>query len=416
MNEPKPAAFVKLLLLCAVLGVAVSLVFVAFEAALEHTQHWVWHTIAGDHPGWAVTVAICIVGALFVGLGLRFLPGHGGTHPADSHGIAGGVDPAMARPRVIGSVLVVGFIGLAVVGASLGPEGAILPAVAGISLLAARIARTEGRPQMLIQGAGLGALLAAMFGSPLAGVVPLLEVVPVAPGAAMAMLVLPALTASATATITLHVVGVEPAGFLPFTYDTFHLPHVLWAVVIGVVAGAAGMMLDRVMHLFRSLTRRLDATSVVLTAVVGGLGLGLLYVLGGETVRFSGIPELVYAVNSTSSPWRALLLAAVKLTATSWCLAVGFRGGKIFPAAYIGGMVGLTLHLFVHAIPVEVAWGVGLAAALATALGTPVLAVLVVASVESPAMLPLAVIGIVAAHTVHLLGDQLRTVDTAPVT
>jgi H+/Cl- antiporter ClcA len=185
----------------------------------------------------------------------------------------------------------------------------------------------------------------------------------------------------------------------------------VWAVLIGVVAGAAGLLLDRLMHVMRAFTRRLDATSVVLTATVGGLGLGLLYVVGGETVRFSGIPELVHAVNSTTTPWRALLLAAVKLTATSWCLAVGFRGGKIFPAAYIGGMVGLTMHLFVHAIPVEVAWGVGLAAALATALGTPVLAVLVVASVESPAMLPLAVIGVVAAHTVHLLGDQLRAAE-----
>jgi hypothetical protein len=42
-----------------------------------------------------------------------------------------------------------------------------------------------------------------------------------------------------------------------------------------------------------------------------------------------------------------------------------------------------------------------------------VLAVLIVASIESPAMLPLAVIGVVAAHTVHLLGDQLRAVSDA---
>ena len=412
-EQPKPSAFVKLLLLCAALGVAVALVFVAFEAALEHTREWLWHTVAGEHPGWAITIGITTLGALAMGLGLRFLPGHGGPHPAESHGIGeAGVDPAMGRPRVIGSVLVVGFLGLAV-GASLGPEGAILPAVVGVSLLAARLGRAEGRVKLLVQGAGLGSLLAAMFGSPLAGVVPLLEVVPVAPGAAMALLVLPALTASATATITLHVLDIEPAGFLPFTYDTFHASHLVWAVLIGVVAGAAGLLVDRAMHLFRSFTRRLDRTSVVLTAVAGGLGLGLLYVLGGETVRFSGIPELVLAVRTTTSPWRALLLAAVKVTATAWCLAAGFRGGKIFPAAYIGGMVGLSLHLFVHAIPVEVAWGVGLAAAMATALGTPVLAVLVVASVESPAMLPLAVIGVVAAPTVHLLGDQLRAADGA---
>lgn len=408
MNEPKPSAFIGLLVLCGALGVAVALVFLAFEWALEHTQHWLWHTVAGDHPGWLITIGITTIGALVMGLLLRFLPGHGGPHPAEGHGALGaGADVALARPRVILSVLVVGFIGLGV-GASLGPEGAILPAIAGLSVFAAHRGRIEGPAQRLVMGAGLGALLAAMFGSPLAGVVPLLEAVPVAPGAAMAMLVLPALTASATATIVLQVLDVEPAGFLPFTYSDFQASHLLWAVLIGVVAGAAGLLVDRAMRAMRVVTRRIDSKSVVLTAVVGGLGLGALYVIGGETVRFSGIPELLGAVATTDSGWRALLLAAIKITATAWCLAAGFRGGKIFPAAYIGGMVGLALHLFVHAIPIEVAWGVGLAAAMATALGTPVLAVLVVASVESPAMLPLAVVGVVAAHTVHLLGDQLR--------
>ncbi len=409
MNQPKPAAFIGLLGLCGVLGAAVAVVFLAFEAALEHTRDWLWHTVAGERPGWLVTIAITTGGALVMGLLLRFLPGRGGPHPADSHGpLAAATDPAMARPKVILSVLVVGFVGLGV-GASLGPEGAILPAVAGLSLFAAHRGRVQGQAQQLVLGAGLGSLIAAMFGSPLAGVVPLLELVPVAPGAAMAMLVLPALTASATATIVLRALEVEPAGFLPFTYTTFHLPHLLWAVLIGVVAGGAGLLVDRSTHVLRTITRRIDATSVVLTAVVGGLGLGLLYVLGGETVRFSGIPELLQAVATTDNAWKALFLAAVKLAATSWCLAVGFRGGKIFPAAYIGGMVGLALHLFIPAIPIEVAWGVGLAASIATVLGAPVLAVLVVASVESPAMLPLAVVGVVAAHTVHLLGGQLRS-------
>ena len=413
MNQPRPAAFVGLLALCGLLGAAVALVFIAFEAALEHTRHWLGHTVAGDHPGWRITIAITTGGALVMGLLLRFLPGHGGPHPADSHGaLAAGTDAAMARPTVILSVLVVGFVGLGV-GASLGPEGAILPAVAGLSMFAAHRGRAQGQAEKLVLGAGLGALIASMFGSPIAGVVPLLESVPVAPGAAMAMLVLPALTASATATIVLQAFDVSPAGYLPFTYSSFQLSHLVWAVLIGVVAGAAGLLVDKAVHAMRVVTRRIDATSIVLTAVAGGLGLGLLYVVGGETVRFTGIPELLEAVATTDSGWKALLLAAIKILATSWCLAAGFRGGKIFPAAYIGGMVGLALHLFVHAIPIEVAWGVGLAASMATALGAPVLAVLVVASVESPAMLPLAVVGVVAAHTVHVLGGQLRA--AAPV-
>ncbi len=410
--QPKPdaRAFARLLALAGALGVAVALVYLGFEYSMEHARHWLWHTLPGGSPSWWQSVAIAAVGALLLGLALRFLPGHGGPHPADSHGPLAASDPAQARPRVVASVLVVGFIGLSF-GASLGPEGALLPAIGLMSMLAARAAGVEGRASELIRGAGLGALIAAMFGSPLAGVVPLLELVPVQPGAAMAMLVLPALTASSTAALTLQMLSVHATGALPFTYDHFRPVHLVWAVLIGVLAGFAGLQLERLVRLLRPATLRIEQRSVVLVSVIGGVVLGLLYALGGESVRFSGIPELLHAVSDTNSAWRALLLSAIKLLATAWCLAVGYRGGKIFPAAFIGGTAGLALHLAIPAIPVEVAWGVGMAGSIATALGTPVLAVLIVASIESPAMLPLAVIGVVAAHTVHLLGDQLRALD-----
>ncbi|MFZ4720164.1 MAG: chloride channel protein [Ilumatobacteraceae bacterium] len=404
-NPPTPAIVVKLLAVSAVLGVVVALGFEAFERGLEHAQHWLWHTVAGDAPGWATTVTITTVGGLVTGLLVRFLPGHGGAHPADGHGLLN-PDPDSARLKVVLSVLIVGFVSL-MVGASLGPEGALLPGVAGAALLVSRLVKAQGPAQRLLLGAALAALLAAMFGSPLAGVVPLLEMVPVASGASMALLVLPALTATATATITLQVLGVTAAGRIPFSYDDFHWPHLFVALLVGVVAGAAGMMLTPATAALRSLTKRLDRVSVVITLTVGGLCLGWLYVIGGVTVRFRGIPELLGAVAQTESAPRALLLAAVKLAATAWCLAVGFRGGKIFPIAYVGGTVGLALHLFIPSIPVELAWGIGMAAAMATALGTPVMAALIAASLMTPAMLPLALLGVVAAHTVYVLGHQL---------
>lgn len=404
-GDASPLAFVKLLVLCGVLGVVVALGFEGFEKGLEHAQHWLWHTVAGDEPGWATTVAITTVGGLVTGLLVRFLPGHGGPHPADGHGLMQS-DPSHARLRVVLSVLLIGFVSLTV-GASLGPEGALLPGVVGAALLVAHQARVTGQMEKLVLAAGIGALLAAMFGSPLAGVIPLLELVPVGVGAPMALLVLPTLTATATATLTLQVLDVSAAGTLPFTYSEFHWPHLFVAILVGVVAGAAGMLLNPAMAALRRLTVRLDRISVVLTLTLGGLGLGWLYVIGGVTVRFRGIPELLFAIKDTDSAARALLLAGVKLAATAWCLAAGFRGGRIFPVAYIGGTVGLALHLLAPSLPVEVCWGVGMAAGMATALGTPVMAALIASSLMTPALLPLALVGVVVAHTVHVLGRQL---------
>ncbi|MBI4933406.1 MAG: chloride channel protein [Actinobacteria bacterium] len=390
-----------LVALSSALGVVVTLLFVGFEEVMQRGQDFVWVTIAGDDPGAWVTIAIATVGGLAMGLGLRFLPGHGGPHPADGHGLLGGT--ADHRPPVVVGVLVVGLVGL-IAGASLGPEGAIIPAAAGLSVLFARVARVQGPALQLVQAAGLSALLAAMFGSPLAGVVPLMEMAPA--GVPMTVMVLPALAASATAAITLRVLDVEAVGHIPFTYDTFHAPQLLWAVVLGVVAGGAGVLLRAAVAALRPLTRRIDARSVVLTGTIGGAVLGVLFVIGGESIRFAGIPELLPVLVTTDTARHAIFLAAMKLLATAWCIAVGYRGGMIFPAAFVGGAVGLALHLMVHSIPLEVAVAVGIAAAIATALRSPVTASLIAAAVVTPALLPLAILGVVTAHVVHLIGEQ----------
>lgn len=394
----------RLLGVCALLGVVIALGFVGFEQALHHGQHYLWVTLAGRHPSNIVVIGLATAGGLALGLALRFVPGHGGQHPGDGHDpLAGGGDAHV--PAVLGS-LVVGFVGL-VGGASLGPEGAVLPVAAGISVLAGRSLRVSQSMSPLVKAAGLGALLAAMFGSPLAGVVPLMELIPAGAVPTMAMLLLPSLTAAATAVLTLQVLGTEPIGRLPLDYGQFHAIHLLWAVIIGVVAGAVGLAIDRITTSLRRGTRRLDARSVVLTATVGGLVLGVLYVIGGPEVRFSGIPELLALIQRTDRAWPALLAVGVKLLATGWCLAVGYRGGKIFPVVFAGGATGLAVHLAFHSIPMPLAVAVGLAAAMATAMGTPATAALITASLLSPALLPLALIGIVTAHSVHLLADQL---------
>ena len=281
-------AIARLLGVSAVVGAVVGLGFVAFEELLHEAQHLLWVELAGDDPSALVTIALASAGGLVLGLAIRFVPGHGGEHPADAHGLVHAGD-ASVGPLIGG--LVVGFVGL-VGGASLGPEGAVLPAAAGISSIVARWSKVEGTQAQLVQAAGLGALLAAMFGNPLAGILPLMEM-----GAAMApsmtLLVLPALTAASTSVLMLQLLDTEPIGRLPFTYESFRSIDIVWALVIGVIAGAAGLAVDRWVRVLRPFTRRIDARSVLITTTAGGALLGVLYAIGGTEVRFAGIPELV---------------------------------------------------------------------------------------------------------------------------
>ena len=402
-EEVAGRAIAKLLATSALLGVVIALGFEGFETLAHRSQHWVWHDLAGDHPRAAVTIAMTTIGGLALGLALRYAPGHGGQHPADGHALYS--DGGDRLPIILG-VLVVGFVGL-VAGASLGPEGAVIPAAAGFSLVAGRWFRLPPTLAGLLPGVGIAALLATMFGSPLAGAVPVMELAPTGAGVPMPLLMLPSLTASATAVLTLQVLHAKPAGYLPLGHVGFARGDLAWAVLIGVVVGGVGLLVDWLIPFLRPLTSRLDAKNILITTTLGGFGLGLIYVVGGDEARFSGVPELLQVTGGKLALGAVVLAVVAKVAATAWCVSVGFRGGKIFPIAFIGGATGFALHLVNHGLPVGVADGGGIAAALATGLRTPVTAVLIAASLVGPELLPLAVICVVVSHATHLLADQL---------
>ncbi len=392
----------------AVLGVVIALVFEGFETLSHEIRDAIWVDWLGPQPSGLATILLATGGGIAVGLAILAVPGHGGAHPADTHEFA--MDGAGEFGDVIG-VLAVGFVAL-VAGASLGPEGALLPAVATLAALSARWARMTEPWSSVMPGVGMAAVLAAMFGSPLAGAVPLLEVFP-ATGAAMTMLLLPALVASATSVLTLQVLGAEPAGSLQLGYSGFEQGDLVWAILVGALAGLTVTGLAAVTSTLRLVTRLTDRRNVVLTTSVGGLLLGLVYVIGGDEVRFAGIPELQGLIASADTATAGLVATLAKVAATGLCLAIGYRGGQIFPLAFAGGAVGLTLHLAWDAVPADVAIGAGLAGAIAVGVQSPVTAALIAAVVVGPEMLPLAIVAVVAAHVVHVLADQLSPTDPA---
>lgn len=388
---------VRTLAVSAVVGVVIALVFEGFESAADELRTLLWVDLIGDDPAWWNVVVLAALGGLAVGVAIRVVPGHGGAHPADGHGLD--IEPNLSLAEV-GGVLVVGFVVL-VAGASLGPEGALLPAIAGLGALSAGWARLPAGWGAVMPAVAVAALLAAMFGSPLAGAVPVLATATVT-GPALTAVILPSLTASATAVLALEVLDVEAAGYLQLGYTGFETGDVGWAVLVGAVAGFVVIVFDAVLRVLRSVALRVERIDVVVVTTAGGALLGVVYAIGGPEIRFAGIPELQTLVATAESSSDAALAAILKLVATALCLAIGYRGGRIFPLAFVGGAAGLWLHLVIGAVPADVALGAGLAAAIAVGLESPVVAALIAASLVGPEMLPLAVIAVVVAHTAHV--------------
>lgn len=83
--------------------------------------------------------------------------------------------------------------------------------------------------------------------------------------------------------------------------------------------------------------------------------IGDLGVVGGHITLFKGLDEmqqLAFSQTLTASDY--MLIALVKLAALVLAAACGFRGGRIFPAVFVGVALGLMLHAHVDAVPAAI--------------------------------------------------------------
>ena len=125
-----------------------------------------------------------------------------------------------------------------------------------------------------------------------------------------------------------------------------------------VIASAAAVFGLASCYLFPSLHAlfgRLRHPMVMLP--LGGLVLGLLGALGGQLTLFKGleeVKELTSSIGSWSSGELAKL-AVIKLLALLVAASCGFRGGRIFPAVFIGTAFGLLAQALVPEVHPAVA-------------------------------------------------------------
>ncbi|STQ43700.1 putative ion channel protein [Ewingella americana] len=114
---------------------------------------------------------------------------------------------------------------------------------------------------------------------------------------------------------------------------------VLIAIAIGMVAV---WLFPHVHRLFHSIK------NPVLMLGLGGFVLGLLALIGGEITLFKGLDEMKQLAESDQLFEISSMLAITltKLAALVVAAACGFRGGRIFPAVFVGVSLGLMLHQY----------------------------------------------------------------------
>jgi H+/Cl- antiporter ClcA len=304
---------------------------------------------AADSPWWIVVI-LTLSGAA-VGLVLWLAPGSGGHDPATVELVAP-VLPLKHLPGVA-AALILGLAG----GVSLGPESPIIAIAVAVAVwLMAKMAPALPAELALLMAAA--AMLGAMFGSPVAAALLLTEMVAAAKrGGLLWDRLFAPVVAAATAAFTMSIVGVEFVAVDVSAYESGNALDLISGTAVALAAALLGVSAAWSMPHMHGLLRKLRHPLAYVT--IGGLILGLLGALGGPLTLFKGSSQSVELLTTGGgmSGGELAWLAVIKAAALVVAAAAGFRGGRIFPAVFIGVALGLSAAAMFPAIPGAVAVG-----------------------------------------------------------
>ncbi|EPT4465074.1 ion channel protein [Klebsiella aerogenes] len=350
MLHPRARTMLLLSIPAILIGIASSLVLIVAMKIAAVLQSILWSDlpahvgIAADSPLWII--AILTLTGIAVGLVVRYSPGHGGPDPA-TESLIGAPIASSALPGLL-AALILGLAG----GVSLGPEHPIM--VVNIALAVALGSRLFPRVSSLdwtiLAASGT---IGALFGTPVAAALIFSQTLNSSSDVPLWDRLFAPLLAAAAGALTTGIF------FHPnFTLPIPHYPHlrivdIISGAIVTLIAIAVGMVAVWCLPRLHALIHRLK--NPVLMLGIGGFLLGILGVIGGHITLFKGLDEMQQLASSqTLGAGDFLLIAVVKLAALVLAAACGFRGGRIFPAVFVGVSLGLMLHAHVEAVPAAI--------------------------------------------------------------
>lgn len=350
MLHPRARTMLLLSTPALIIGIASSLVLIVVMKVASVLQQFLWERLPVS-IGIAQDSALWIIGMLtltgiMVGLVIRYSQGHAGPDPA-CEPLIGMPVPTSAIPGLL-SALILGLAG----GVSLGPEHPIMTvnialAVALGSRMFPRIAKLDWT---ILASAGT---IGALFGTPVAAALVFSQTLNSSNEVPLWDRLFAPLMAAAAGSLTTSLF-FHPHFSLPIAhYTQMHLIDILSGAVVAAIAIAAGMVAVWCLPRLHRLMHRLKHPVLILG--VGGFILGILGVIGGPLTLFKGLDEMQQmAFSQTLGTSDYFMLAVIKLAALVVAAASGFRGGRIFPAVFVGVALGLMLHAHVEAVPAAI--------------------------------------------------------------
>ncbi len=330
------------LLLSIFIGIISGLLVVSFRMAIE----WLTVLLQGSAPGPHQLRLVLVPGfvGVFLGIMIRYVfpdvRGSGVNQTKAALYIHNGY---ISTKTMIGKFLLAALsIGS---GQSLGPEDPSLHFGAGV---ASRIGRSVGlsRARMrLFAPVGAAAGLAAAFNAPISAVLLVIEeVIGQWTAAILGSIVLSAVSAVVVAR---WFWGAQPMFRVPPV--TLRDPRELLAyAVLGIVGGFSSLVLSKALAYLRPRLRSQSANLQMFMPAFAGLFVGSIAYFGFPEVLGTGYGAMDAAMHAQYTIKLLLLLAGLKLIASTVSFSAGAPGGMFATALFIGAMLGSAVGSFEH--------------------------------------------------------------------
>jgi len=345
------------------------LIYAATNLFYFHRLSWQFVSPATNTLHW-LAVFVPVIGGLMIGVMARFgtdkIRGHGIPEALEAILMNGAkVGPKVAIYKPISAAIAIGS------GGPFGAEGPIIMTAGSVGSLFAQLFKLSDAERTTLLVAGAAAGMAGVFSTPLSAVLLAVELllfewrprslVPVA------------IAATTAGVLRRHLLGDGPLFPMPQLTTAIEPRIVLAAILLGVIAGVAALLLSRAVYASEDLFEEHLPLHWMWWPAIGGVvvGIGGLIFPRGLGTGYDVIASLI----GGNTTWQLIAgVLVIKSIIWAFSLGSGTSGGILAPLLMIGGALGA---LAGHALPfVQTgAWPlVGMAAILSGAIGCPLTA------------------------------------------
>ena len=322
-----PMQYIKTFSKWAALGVLMGIWGGFWGAVFHHVLHFVTH-LRTENPWLIFLLPLAGIATMAV-YSLKKLRRNRGTNEIIEATLEGGEVSALVAPAIFVSTALTHLFG-----GSAGREGAALQIGGSTATLWARVLHLKERERRVMTMAGMSAVFAGLFGTPLTATLFCMEFESV--GTIFSPALLPCYLAAYTASRVSGLLGVHAEVFPLEIATALEVPVLLRYGVLAVLVSLLGIAMCWVFHNAEHLAKHHLPNPWVRIALGGALITVMTLIAGDQRFNGAGMDMALKAVGGEAD-WYSFL---AKMLFTAVTLAAGFKGGEIVPTFCVGATFG----------------------------------------------------------------------------